>query len=260
MSQTAPPSIGFPDDELLFQDLSRHSNVSTTTLDLDNEPTSNQAALASPSLLPVSTKIRQAVRQAVQDVHWANDVQQSYRELKRSQRKVIRSKLLMGSSLGLEMSERCVLCTLPLGTCEHYKPVYQHHQHQGTAPQRSIMKRQYHQQQQPSHKTVTKGSGTSNIYSLTITTPYITPSITHSLIHSLPSSPSLSLTLSYCHPSSPCLLRARRFRPGLPDRHGPRPPGLRSAHTTRHHPPRRPPAEPPPPADRGSRPRPGGWG
>ena len=201
MSQTTPPSIGFPDDELLFHDLSRHSNVSTT-IDLDNEPITHHEVATSSSLLPVSTKIRHAVLQAVQDVQWANDVQQSYRELKRSQRKVIRSKLLMGTSLGLEMSERCVLCTLPLGTCEHYKPVYQHHHHQGTTggpPQRSIMKRQYQppqkhqkqkqQQQQPSHdKTAaTKGSGTeeteftllssSHLLSFTVLT------LTHSLTH-----------------------------------------------------------------------------
>ena len=192
MSQTAPPSIGFPDDELLFGDLRRHSNVSTS-FDLDKEPTSNKEVATSQLLLPVSSKIRQAVRQAVEDVQWANDVQESYRELKRSQRKVIRSKLLMGTSLGLEMSERCVLCTLPLGTCEHYKPVYhQHHLHQGTGAQRSIMKRQYQQQQQrPSDKTTTKSPGTNTIYRHNSSTPcnilinahLLTQSFTHTSIH-----------------------------------------------------------------------------
>ena len=72
-------------------------------------------------MLPSATKIRREIQQQVNDVAWAREVQTAYQALKRNQRRVIRSKLLAGSALGLEITERCAKCTLPLGTCEHYK-------------------------------------------------------------------------------------------------------------------------------------------
>lgn len=112
------------------------NNVLPTT----DHPDHPDHPINDPDHLPVATKIRRAIRQQVEDVQWARDVQDSYRELKRTQRRVIRSKLLAGVSLGVEMTERCVKCTLPLGTCEHYQPTYSHSPSRGHNHGKGVVK------------------------------------------------------------------------------------------------------------------------
>ena len=131
------PQIGFPDDDVTFDGLHPKDSGSSgwfvaaqRSHTLVLPPTEQEALDAGRStsttsvadtLLPSATKIRREIRAQVNDVAWARDVQAAYKELKRNQRRVIRSKLLAGSALGLEVTERCAKCTLPLGTCEHYK-------------------------------------------------------------------------------------------------------------------------------------------
>ena len=121
------PSVIFPDDDLDTQ-TSLLIDVPNISYDHEYQQLQHLDLTASDLLefdthLPISTKIREAIKLKINDVEWAKQIQRSYHDLQNKKYNIIsmKSKILEGTSLGIEITERCSICTLPMGTCDHFK-------------------------------------------------------------------------------------------------------------------------------------------